>query len=205
MIISIFFRCHQLTPQALNSWNAAYNRNIPRFSFKQMSMQWEYCRSGSTTYRYQLDPSMMQEGSLPEKMFLSFTDAQSFLGSFKRHSGWMSGEIFHCKTTKCYIIFWIVITGNFIKSITWERGNTSPAITLNAETSLRQIWSFSMNEANIDPFKETLPLMEPNRYAFNTFGLIVDCSRSHTEMDSTPIKDGRMELLFTFKVCNCCL
>ncbi len=92
------------------------------------------------------------------------------------------------------------VSGNMLKNVTIDRSNNCPSITIGCEHGLNQLLAYSMQENNINPFLESLPLMNPDRYSNYTFGLILDCSRSHTEIDSEPITDSRVEVNFEFKV-----
>ncbi len=76
----------------MHNWMSAYNHKVPRFGFKQLMMNWEYVKKNSSTYRYILEPTMLPETSLPEKIFLTFTLAESFFGSWKKIAGHLIGK-----------------------------------------------------------------------------------------------------------------
>ncbi len=190
---------HQLTAKAYEAWTMASKREIPRFNYREAMMNWEYVRANSTSYRFHLEPTMLPGSSLPEKLVLSFTNSKSFFGSYKMHSGWLQRKQ-HLTFRRCVCHHTILSAGD-LKSVTIDKGDNTPQLTLDAEHDLSHIWSYSMAEQNLNPYYESLAIMEPRRYAFNRFALIVDCSRSHTEVDSTPITDAAVSITFNYKVC----
>lgn len=92
------------------------------------------------------------------------------------------------------------VSGEMIQSIIVDKGSDTPQLTLECKDSLTNVWLYSMLENNIKPFSDTLPLMSMDRYETQSFGLIVDISRSHTLADSTAITDSVLEVSFNFKV-----
>ena len=93
---------HQLTNTAFEAWNRSSRIEIPRFNYKEMAMGWEYVKANSSSHIFRLEPTMLSHSELPEKLFLSFTPADTFMGTYKKMSGWLQGEshnvLFHLLT-----------------------------------------------------------------------------------------------------------
>lgn len=84
---------HQLTPSALEALNHAAMKTIPRFNYMERHMNWEFIKINSSNHRFRLEPTMLSHGQLPERVFLTMCRANSFVGNYKNHGGWMDGEL----------------------------------------------------------------------------------------------------------------
>ncbi len=84
---------HKLQPTAFDAFTLASKREIPRFNYKESAMNYEFVKANTSSYRFRLEPTMLPHSALPEKLFLSFTRADSFAGSYKHHGGWLKCEL----------------------------------------------------------------------------------------------------------------
>ena len=166
---------HQLTTESQVLWDAANNSHIARLPYKENFMNWETVRKGSLTYRYRLDSTMISQGAMPEKIFLSFATSGSFMGDNKIHSGWLEGSLTQFNQ---FFLKLFCFPGNTLKSVTIDRGNSTPITTIDCASGLDNLWIFSMQENNVNPFNQSLPLMSLDKFKSQFFGIVCNLSRS---------------------------
>ena len=93
------------------------------------------------------------------------------------------------------------ISGDFIKSISIKKIDNSAPTVLYCEHNHDIVRQFTLGELNVDPYLESLPLLETKRFKFNNYILALDCSRGHSDIGGTMITDTDLEIDFTFSVC----
>lgn len=106
--------------------------------------------------------------------------------------------MFVCSSRQCHL------SASFLSQIIIDRGNNTPVTTIECAESLDECWEYSLKEAMVDLSRETLPLLKPDRYSSTNFGLVVNCSRAKSDVDSVGVKHQKLLVTFHFKVSDSC-
>lgn len=51
-------------------------------------MNWYVCPKGISSHRFVLEAKQLKGNVLPQKLFLSFTTAEAWVGTYEEHCGW---------------------------------------------------------------------------------------------------------------------
>ena len=111
-------------------------------------MGWELVRKGESSHRVSLITRQFKGGELPQRLFLGFTPTDTWVGTYKKYSGWF-------------------VRPPGLRSITIDYGDGQAQTVIPSggdERDVSALWHWNMDQLNVHPVRDFLPLLRRDMF-----------------------------------------